>query len=76
MILFSILLLIIVTLALHHQRDNAQEKVLMAIVKITKSATPALGVGFDKPRQLHGAKQNLIYPEMPTTSTLEFIYVQ
>jgi len=48
----------------------------MAIVKITKSATPALGVGFDKPRQLHGAKQNLIYPEMPTTSTLEFIYVQ
>jgi len=52
----------------HHHLD--------AMVRLTHFATPALSVGFDKPRDFHGADANPIYPEMPTTSRMEFVYVQ
>jgi len=46
------------------------------IVTLTHYATPSLSVGFDKPQRLQGSTHNMLYPEMSSTSPMEFVYVQ
>ncbi len=69
--------LMVMTILKNHDLSNrCDQAVLSELVVVTHYATPALGVGFDVPQALIGAKVNPIYPELPSTSTLGFVYVQ
>jgi hypothetical protein len=56
--------------------DTLQKESLCQIVAITSNASLSLSVGYDKQRTLHGSKNSRVYPDLPTTSLMEFIYVQ
>ncbi len=72
----ALLLLLLTATVVHYVSSKPTQEALFSIVQLTHRATPALSVGFDNPQSLHGAKHNLVYPEMPSTSPLEFVYVQ
>lgn len=76
LLISTLLLLMLTAMLTHYLIATPTQPSLNTIVQLTHRATPSLSVGFDKPQSLHGATHNLIYPEMPTTSALEFVYVQ
>jgi hypothetical protein len=75
LLLLALLSLMVMGVVWHYlQRTPSQE--LKALVGVTHQATPSLSVSFDQPRGLQGARHNPLYPELSTTSTMEFVYVQ
>jgi len=75
-LLISMLLLLMVVAVSWHYSTHQPISKLEQMVTLTHYATPSLSVGFDKPQTLQGSTHNLIYPEMTTTSPMEFVYVQ
>jgi len=73
--LLTLLLLMVVGVGSHYSTHQPTQQP-QQMVKLTHYATPSLSVGFDKPQTLQGAKHNRTYPEMTTTSPMEFVYVQ
>jgi len=75
-LLISTLLLLMVMGITWHYLNSKPTSSLEQIVTLTNYATPSLSVGFDKPQTLQGSTHNSIYPEMSSTSPMEFVYVQ
>jgi len=75
-ILFLLLLGLLLGAVVHYFWGKDQGDKLQALVMLTRDATPALGVGFDTPRVLYGGETQRSYPELPSASTLEFVYAQ
>jgi len=75
-LLISTLLLLMVMDITWHYLNSKPTSNLEQIVTLTHYATPSLSVGFDKPQTLQGSTHNSTYPEMSSTSPMEFVYVQ
>jgi len=76
--LFALLSLVVIGVLIHYINYNytLQKKSINHIVALTSTASLSLSVGYDKPREIKGSKSNIIYPELPTTSSMGFVYAQ
>jgi len=76
--LFLVLFLLLVVILVHSINYNytLEKKSLNEIVALTSTASLALSVGYDKSREIKGSRSNIIYPELSTTSPMEFVYAQ
>jgi hypothetical protein len=72
------LILIIVGVSLHYTTYSyAQNREkLHTIASLTQQITPSLSVAYDEKRELFNTTSNIIYPEMPSTNTMGFVYAQ
>jgi len=76
--LFTLLFLLMIAVLFHYINYNftLEEKKLNQIVVLTSDASLALSVGYDKSREIRSSTYNSIYPELSTTSSMEFVYAQ
>jgi hypothetical protein len=76
--LFTLLALLIIGVTLHYKRYNysLKQKRLNQIVTLTSNASLSLSMGYDKKRDIKSSYSNYIYPELPSTSSMEFVYAQ
>ncbi|KIM09882.1 MAG: hypothetical protein KU29_01110 [Sulfurovum sp. FS06-10] len=78
LLLFFLLALMIVGISLHYTTypyAKNREK-LQNIASLTQQTTPSLSVTYDEKRELFNNTSNIIYPEMPSTNTMGFVYAQ
>ena len=76
--LFGLLFLILIGVIVHYKSYNytLKKESLNYIVTLTYNSSLSLSVGYDKSRDVKDSKSNIIYPELPTTSSMEFVYAQ
>ena len=76
--MLGVLFAMLVATASHYISFDSKSisSALLSMASVTQMTDPSLSVAYHEPRLLQGDTANIIYPEMPSTDRMDFVYAK